>query len=144
MKKLIFALIVCIAFFSCATSQVCTEAPENSLICKYIPNPESADILLQLVFYELLKQNPSAKGEVAKVLDEATTNLSTESLLWTDIVAWVVSRSDYLKDNFGGEFVILSAYAGVLNRPVPITEFDKNLLKIHLERQKGILKMIGE
>jgi len=145
MKKLIFVLIMCLTLISCSfvqTSSVCETAPEDSLICQYIPNPESADILMQLAAYELLKANPQAKEAVSEILDHAFSNLDQEVLIWSDIVMWVVAQSDYLKANFGGEIVILSGYATVLNYSVPISNFDKNLLKIHIERLKKVVAMI--
>lgn len=145
---ILFAVVMTLLFGGCPffqPSQTCNEAPPDSLICRYIPNPGSADLLIQLGMYEFLKANPKAKDQVADFIEIGLEKLDVDSeILWTEIIAYIVSKSRYLQVNYGGEIVIVSGHTTALNRPVPIIPYDKGLLKIHLKKLLNVVMMIPD
>ena len=121
-------------------SQVCEEAPANSLICRLIPNPEVADIALQLINLELLKNNAVAAEDVMAFFDYlegAVDNSGTYALL----ASYIISKTEDLAKSIGEEVVIASGLiVPFIQKEILISDFDRKLIRIHIARQKTIIE----
>jgi len=113
---------------------------EGSLICDTVKNPETADILLQLTSYEMLKNGVFSKEDVFNFLNDIELLLNN-IVTWSDLVYYVTNRVEFLGEKMGVELYILTQYSSALNQPIAISEFDKELLLIHIEKQKRLVNL---
>lgn len=139
MKKVFIIFIVCISLVGCAFTQnkdgVCdTEKP--SLICEKIPEPEAADILLQLANLEALKSDSYSATQAEEFLAECETFID-EVETYADLANWLSLRVK----NIEAEIIILSGYLKVLDKELSIYDYDRMLLKKHIEHQRKVLAL---
>lgn len=134
-------IIVLLFTVGCAymqPSSVC-DTDERSLICEKIPQPEHADIALQLVNVRALKNDYYSAQKVLKFFDMCESFLEKD-VTYGVFVKWLGS---YIED-VELEVVILSNYLNVLKVDIPISDYDRMLLQEHIERQKEIVQMYME
>lgn len=139
MKKLFIIFIVCVSLIGCAflpnKDGVCdTEKP--SLICEKVPEPEAADILLQLANLEALKNDSYTGAQATEFLNECETFLN-EVETYAGLADWLSMKVK----NIDAEIIILSGYLQVLDKELPIYEYDRMLLKKHIEHQRKVLAL---
>lgn len=135
---LIFALLFSIGCAHMQPSSVC-DTDKQSLICEKIPQPEHADIALQLVNVRALKNDQYTAQEVLDFLNTCEAFLE-EDITYGKFVKWLGA---YVED-VELEVVILSNYLSVLKVDTPISEYDRMLLQEHIERQKEVVQMYME
>lgn len=143
MKKVLMAVaLVSIMFVTgCATtqpSQICLGHTEDSLICQHIPNPLQADVVLRIANLEAIKNDVYTRQQAYDAINYIedvvkTTNTYSDLLL-------VVNK--YIK-NMGPEILIVTSSFEELNKTLPISDYDRKLILIHLERQKEIIKLVN-
>ena len=139
MKKLSIIFIMCISLVACAFTPnkdgVC-DTEEPSLICEKIPEPEAADILLQLANLEALKNDAYTGKQALEFLDQCDKFI-TEVNTYADLADWLSTKVE----NIDAEIIILSGYLKVLDKKLPIYDYDRMLLKQHIEHQRKVLAL---
>lgn len=136
---LLIALVF--TFMGCSyiqTSKVC-ETEQKSLICEKIPHPEQAGILLQIANITALKKDAYSAEQAFKFLDDVESFLK-EADTYGNACRWIANEMD----KYDLEVLILSGYIDILNIPETITEYDRELLLKHIERQRALIKTYVE
>ena len=149
MKRLLL-IIPLFLIFACGQIQVKDDPcmkPEavDSVICAKLQDMGmsvyDANLIFKLANLELVKQGAYAKEDCEWFLDNVESILDTAT--YNDIVAYIVMEAADLKTKYGAELILLMDY---FNRfegiEIPITEFDKGLLREHIKQQRQILGMI--
>jgi len=144
MKKLSLLMII-VLFVSCASLQkqsVCNDpAAEQSIICGIlydsgIAAPEQADVLLQIVSLIYLEKNPEKRADTLEFINEAL------DLLHHGITHKIFAN--YILHEM--PITLKIAVTGILQEmvtfDVPINEFDKALIRRHLEKQRDIIESL--
>lgn len=119
-------------------SNVC-DTDQPSLICEKIPNPEQADLALQIVNVRSLKENAYDANQALEFLDKCEAYID-EAVTYGDVSKWIASELDEVDL----EILILSNYLGVFDVASPIYDYDRMLLKEHIQRQKELIVMYME
>jgi len=141
-----WTLMFCMAlllFSGCAGTQLvpstaCKDAPEGSLICAAVPNPESQDLLIQLANDELLYQGVYTAAEANAFLERIegyVTSMST----YADLIIAVEKELDLLPDRIQNKLFILSKFTTSLSADLPICDFDRQLLLRGIQNQKTVV-----
>ena len=115
----------------------CDNAPENSYLCekakKYNIRLENVDLLLQATAYYALSSSGKAKVLVFLLnIQELLQSETTYKHLQEYILKGVKVA--------GPGVIIASRYISMLESLLPISDYDKKLLLIHIEHQKMMLK----
>lgn len=146
MKKLFILGFALIVLSGCAgmnlfggESKLCENA--DSLICQRLGDPEKADLFLQITAYALVDSKTLKKDQVLAFFDKAEA-LIDNGVTFAELVAFVAKETEWINSHHGAAIIVLSQYAGLLSDPVMISEFDQNLIKIHLNRQRLLLSTI--
>ena len=149
-KNIIMVFMFLIMFTGCSwMNSLTSDKPSvcdgvtGSFICETIDNPETADVFLQLANYEILRKGVFKKADVEKFFNEMETYIKAVDT-WSNLVVYVSNRIESVREKVGMEIFILTQYSDVLNKPIPISEFDKNLILIHIEHQKRIIQLYIE
>jgi len=153
MKKLVLIItcaLLCVSLVACGNVQVKDDPcmkPEaaDSVICEKLSaigiSVYDANLLFKLVNLELVKQGAYAKQDCLVFLDNVESIL--DSATYNDVAAYIIMEATDLKTKYGAEIILLMDY---FNRfegvKIPITEFDKGLLKEHINQQRQILGML--
>lgn len=116
-------------------SQVC-KTEEPSVICEKIPQPEHADIILQIGNLRAIKGDIYSGKEAIAFLEKCEAILS-EQKTYKDLTQKLVAEINEVDI----EIIVLSEYVNKLKVDLPISDFDRNLLKQHIENQKKIIKL---
>lgn len=146
MKSLFLGVLLAAAIFlgGCATMMkpqpsIC-DGVQGSFLCDEVKDPRKADVLLQLANYEVLRHGVFSKEDVMTFFNEL--ELFVENVqTWADLVLYVTNRVETLKEKLGVELYIVSQYADLLNADIPINDFDKKLILVHIENQKKIVSL---
>ena len=149
MKKLLL-IIPCFLLIACAPPQIKDDPcmkPEaaDSVICAKLQDMGmsvyDANLIFKLANLELVKQGAYAKEDCEWFLDNVESILDTAT--YNDVVAYIVMEAGNLQTKYGAEIILLMDY---FNRfegvKIPITEFDKGLLREHINQQRQILGML--
>lgn len=116
---------------------VCKSAPECSLICATIPDPENQDLLIQLVNDELLYQDVYTASAAIAFLDKLES-IIVNATTYAGLVAMVDTELNLLPDRIRNKFYILSRCSLVLSKEIPICDFDRELLRKGIQNQKDV------
>lgn len=116
---------------------VCKSAPECSLICAAIPDPENQDLLIQLVNDELLYQDVYTASAAIAFLDKLES-IIVNATTYAGLVAMVDAELNLLPDRIRNKFYILSRFSAVLSKEIPICDFDRELLRKSIQNQKDV------
>jgi len=148
MKKLL--LIIPFLFIACGNIQVKDDPcmkPEavDSVICAKLQavgvSVYDANLIFKLANLELVRQGAYAKEDCLKFLDNVESVLDFAT--YNDVVAYIIMEASDLETKYGAEVILLMDY---FNRfegvKIPITEFDKGLLREHINQQRQILGML--
>jgi len=149
MKKLVL-IITCALLFACGNVQVKDDPcmkPEaiNSVICAKLADVGisvyDANLIFKLANMELIKNNAYAKEDCELFLDNVESIL--DSATYNDMVAYIVFQLADLKTKYGAEiFLLMDYFSRFEGIALPITEFDKGLLREHIRQQRQILDML--
>jgi len=126
---------------------VCITSPEatDSYICATLTKlgvePKDANILFKFVNVELIRQKAYSKIDFLYFLDNIESILNTDTS-YVQIVSYILHETDQINGIYGAEFVLLSDYFNAFKSPKLISEFDIQLLKIHIKEQREILVFI--
>lgn len=139
----VFVLIVVLLAAGCALtkkdrSEVCPK-DADSVICESIPDPGRADILLQLANVRLLKEDQYNAEQALDFLTQCE-KLIDETETYQD-VARQLSRH---LNEYKLEILILSGYIDTLDVDLPVSEYDRELLRAHIDRQKQLIESYAE
>ena len=153
MKKLVLIItcaLLCVSLVACGNVQVKDDPcmkPEaaDSVICEKLSaigiSVYDANLLFKLVNLELVKQGAYAKSDCEWFLNNVESIIDTAT--YNDVAAYIIMEATDLKTKYGAEIILLMDY---FNRfegvKIPITEFDKGLLKEHINQQRQILGML--
>ena len=116
---------------------VCGSAPECSLICATIPDPENQDLLIQLVNDELLYQDVYTAADAVAFLDKLES-IIVNATTYAGLVVAVDAELNILPDRIRNKFYILSKCSLVLSKEIPICDFDRDLLRKGIQNQKDV------
>jgi len=149
-KILTMLIIPCVLLFACGNMPVkddpcMTPAAVDSVICEKLAaigiSVYDANLLFKLANLELVKQGAYAKEDCLTFLDNVESII--DSATYNDVAAYIVMEATDLKTKYGAEIILLMDY---FNRfegiALPITEFDKKLLKEHINQQRQTLGML--
>jgi len=128
-------LVVGMGCSSMQPSPVC-ENEKNSLICEKIPQPKHADILLQLGNLRAIKEDVYSGKQAINFLEKCEGIIS-EQKTYKDLTQKLISQIDEVDV----EIIVLSNYLNKLKVDLPISDFDRNLLKQHIAHQKRIIEL---
>ena len=150
MKRLILILVAVFLIFSCGQMQVKEDPcmkPEaaDSVICDKLSSlgvsVYDANLLFKLANLELIRQGAYAKEDCEKFLDNVESII--DSATYNDVAAYIIMEAADLKTKYGAELILLMDY---FNRfegiKIPITDFDKGLLREHINQQRQTLGML--
>lgn len=143
MKRLFLLMLTLMVFAGCAgapliPSTVCKDAPECSLICAAVPNPESQDLLIQIANDELLYQGVYTPAEAQAFLGRIEGYIK-EMNTYADLIGAVEKELGLLPDRIRNKLFILSQYSGNLSADLPICDFDRALLLRGIQNQKNVV-----
>jgi hypothetical protein len=143
MKRLFLLMLMLMVFVGCAgvpliPSTACKDAPECSLICAAVPNPESQDLLIQIANDELLYQGVYTAAEATTFLKRIEGYIK-EMNTYADLISAVEKELGLLPDRIRNKLFILSAYSGQFAVELPICEFDRALLLKGIQNQKSVV-----
>ena len=145
-------IAVCASLFACGNIQVKDDPcmkPEaaDSVICAKLSSlgvsVYDANLIFKLANLELVRQGAYAKEDCEFFLNsvEAFLDIATYDV----VVSYIIFKATDLKTKYGAEVILLMDY---FNRfegvDIPITEFDKGLLREHIDQQRQILGMLTE
>jgi len=116
---------------------VCKSAPECSLICAAIPDPENQDLLIQLVNDELLYQDVYTAADAIAFLDKLNF-IIVNATSYAGLISAVDAELNILPDRIRNKFYILSRCSLVLSKEIPICDFDRDLLRKGIQNQKDV------
>jgi hypothetical protein len=116
---------------------VCKSAPECSLICAAIPDPENQDLLIQLVNDELLYQDVYTAADAIAFLDKLNF-IIVNATSYAGLISAVDAELNILPDRIRNKFYILSRCSLVLSKEIPICDFDRELLQKGIQNQKDV------
>ena len=116
---------------------VCKSAPECSLICAAIPDPENQDLLIQLVNDELLYQDVYTAADAIAFLDKLNF-IIVNATSYAGLISAVDAELNILPDRIRNKFYILSRCSLVLSKEIPICDFDRDLLQKGIQNQKDV------
>ena len=139
---LLVCMVLMLMVAGCAGLQlglnpVCESAPECSLICAAVPDPENQDLLIQLVNDELLYQDVYTAADAIAFLDKLESIIANATT-YAGLVAMVDAELNLLPDRIRNKFYILSKCSLVLSREIPICDFDRDLLQKGIQNQKDV------
>lgn len=140
--KMSLILVLLVSVMGCAhmeKSSVC-DTEQESLICDKIPQPENADILLQLANVQMLKEEAYSAEDALNFLDMCESFLSEETVTYAGMVRWLSTKME----DYSLEIFVLSGYVETLQIPQTLTDFDRNLLLSHIEHQRNLIKAYME
>lgn len=120
-------------------SSVC-DTEQESLICENIPQPENADILLQLANARLLKSETYSAEEALNFLDMCESFLTKDAVSYEGLAQWLVTKMD----EYSLEVFVLSGYVSTIRSPQMISDYDRQLLLKHIEHQRNLIKTYQE
>lgn len=146
----LLVLIFCVA--GCATTYTppsgCVDADgelKDSLILENISNPKHTGLILEMANLEFLKRSDVYSADDAlKFLDQVEAKIDADTYTWEELMSYVVRESSEFNEAIGAEVILLSGYFQLLDKPVPISECDKLLLKKHLDRQRFVVQLSAE
>lgn len=116
---------------------VCKSAPECSLICATIPDPENQDLLIQLVNDELMYQDVYTAADAIAFLDKLNF-IVVNATSYAELISAVDTELNLLPDRIRNKFYILSRCSLVLSKEIPICDFDRELLRKGIQNQKDV------
>ncbi len=93
------------------------------------------------VNYGLLKYSAYTKNQVLLAIDEIEL-FARDVVTYASLSFYVFERIKMLQQKFGSELIIISKYLEILNKELPISDFDRQLILIHLEKQRKIVELI--
>jgi len=137
MKRLILLAIILLSgcsFLTPAQDTTCV-GHEDSLICKAIPSPLQADMVLRLTNLEALRTHGYTADQAMLAinrLDAIVDGSGSGAELFT-------AATGYLTE-YAPEMFILTGFASV-NIPDPLDAYSRELLHKHLERQREVARM---
>ena len=155
MKKFVLIItcaLLCTLFVACGPPQIKDDPcmkPEavDSVICAKLRNigisVYDANLLFKLANMELVKHNAYAKGDCLRFLNNIESIL--DSTTYNEVVMYIVFQVEELKTKYGAElFLLMDYFSRFEGIEIPITEFDKGLLREHIRQQRLILGMLTE
>jgi len=140
MKRLFLVFIVCILANGCSLMQKvpivgCGDS-EGSIIQKLIPDPRTADMVLNLANYEGLDRGIYTKAQVEKFFDKIEKYCAS-TFTYNDLAVLIMKEVDGLADKIGPRFIIASSYLNLfLDQMIPISEYDRCLILKHIKNQR--------
>jgi len=137
MKILSVFICICMLFIvGCATGPVIVpERCENSLIYKYIPNPQQTGILLKMSNLAMIDSGTYTAEQAYTLIVQLRDYLNTPNLTYT-LLAKVVSEEVAPYFILLGELVPQFAVANFV-----IDSCDLDLLRKHLDEQLAIVQL---
>jgi hypothetical protein len=145
-KKILLPIAFIFVLSSCATSQICAK-PEavDSLICptlaKVNMTPESANLMFKLANIELLRNNVYAKADVLKFFDNVESVLDVDT--YSQLVQYMLFEIAGINSAYAIEFLLITeALTQFQTINLPISDFDKGLLKAHIAQQRSLLTLV--
>jgi len=131
--------LLAVLFAGCAVlgepkEGICTAAPENSVLCGIVPNPEDADLLIRLSSLAAIDAELVTPEQILDFTARLRTYIEQG---WT----WA-ALADFVDDRAGAYIVIASDYIEHFKElNAVITDWDAKYLLIHLDRVDAVAKM---
>jgi len=140
------AVIVPMLFSGCAGLTGKPEIPagcEDSLLYRIVPNPAAVDTLLALGVFEFVKHNPKARRDIERALDFIDVALADENLTYLGLATLVAGQADGLTRKYGAEILVISEILRGLDREIPMSTCDRELIRAHVAKQKRYLALLN-
>jgi hypothetical protein len=123
-------------------SSICDAAlhpeAECSLICRHVPNPEFADLALQLANLEALERSAYTRKEAEGFFAETEEAIRSAKSL-SEVTRYLMRRVPELREKLGRRVVFLSNYleTPAFKSELPICPYDRALLLAHIDHQRS-------
>ena len=117
-------------------------APDDSVICQYIPNPEMLDRGLLMANYAAIKKDAYSKSAALDVLDELEEVVYNGGITYDYLVKKIVSLvgSD---DTIAVLFILSPEMSKFEGNILDITPADRSMLLYHISNQKMLIGLMG-
>ncbi|MCK9325015.1 MAG: hypothetical protein M0P69_05925 [Bacteroidales bacterium] len=144
MNKLFAILVIGFFMVGCGTLQVknpvCENAPECSLICQKIPEPESVDLLLKLANDEMLYRGTYTVAQASDFLDRIEGYVM-DITTYSGLILAVNRELELLPLLIRNKLFILADATYEINVALPICDFDRGLILKEIAEQRKMLLM---
>lgn len=143
--KVMVVLLTCSVLFACSTTPfvppvACEGA--DSFILKTIPDVKAFDKGLLAVNVGTLELSKGyTPGDAIKVLDRIENLVDKADITYAELVGLVSQKLEIANALAGAAIFIVGDDIQKLNRKLPISDCDKELIRIHLERQRAVVNI---
>jgi len=111
-------------------------APEESFICEHVPNPENVGVTLRLANATLLSEDVYAAADAMVVVNDLISVLKSGVMTYETFYRVLKLKADprlfIISEEFESRFA---------NLDILILSKDKELILLHLEKQKVVIQM---
>ena len=144
---LLLAVVLAVSLTACAGKSAWTPPAkcdgQPSLILEKIPVPKEASLILQLANLQLLKGEAYGPDDARAVIDTIEEVLEI-GVSYADLCAYVMGLTGKFNARYGAEIFLVSQYLELLSAPLPISDCDKELIRLHLAKQRQVLLLVGK
>ena len=111
----------------------------DSEICRVTKgDPRAVETLLMAANFGAIKKDLYSTQQALKVVDDLERILGTNGITYEVLLLKAVARLE------GGASVlfVLTPYMTELDKPIPISDFDLNLFRAHLQHQRVLIEAL--
>jgi len=148
---LIFVIMISFLFAGCVTFKVkddqCMRVEaSDSIICmglaKMNISARDANLLFKFANLEMIKTGVYSKEDALKLFNhiEKVINIMT----YQQLAEYLILTTKSINADYSMEMILVSEYFSMFEEiPIPISEFDKYLLKGHIQEQRRLVLMVN-
>ena len=110
----------------------------DSLICERIPNPQVADVLLQVGNLALINEGVYSKEETLEFLADAEKYIE-QAATYAGVVKFIAGKLKLIPPELMALAQSMESFRNVV---VPITDTDRRFLLAHIAHQRAVVELV--